>query len=155
MDYDSERIFLLADDDTDDLDMFYEALTEIDPSIILYRASDGNEALEKLKSGELKQPRIIFLDTNMPGMNGYECLVELKAYEQFRNIPVIVYSTSSHQKIADKAISLGAMCFFTKPNNFEELKMILKIFVDNPIGNVSGAINKFNAAMGKKIFLCI
>ena len=155
MNHDSEKIFLLADDDTDDIDMFQEALKEIDPSIILYTASDGNEALEKLASTESKRPQIIFLDTNMPGMSGYECLVELKAYEQFRNIPVIVYSTSSHQKNAEKALSLGAMCFFTKPNNFEELKMILKIFTTNPIGNLSGAITKFNATMGKKVFLCI
>jgi len=75
------RIFLLADDDPDDVDMFREALSIIDPAIVFYHAQDGRGVLDNLGVNNLEKPDIIFLDINMPIMNGWECLAKLKECE--------------------------------------------------------------------------
>jgi len=121
-----KRTFLLADDDHDDVDMFREALMIIDPSIVFYHARDGRGVLEKLENKSLEKPDIIFLDINMPIMNGWECLAHLKQHELYRNIPVFVYSTASHYREVEKAIELGALCFFTKPTEFKQLVINLR-----------------------------
>jgi CheY-like chemotaxis protein len=118
------NLFLLIDDDVDDSELFREALEETDGSISLYCAENGEEALKLLK--EIANPRIIFLDINMPRMNGWECLKKLKSNAEYKNIPVIMYSTSSHQREVDIAIDLGALSFFTKPHSYSELKNMIK-----------------------------
>src|ERR1700742_4342006 len=90
--------FLLIDDDTDDRELFSEALATVDPVIVCDQATDGAEALDRLIKREISEPDIIFLDINMPVMNGWQFLTKLKSVEKYRHIPVIVYSTSSNQK---------------------------------------------------------
>ena len=65
-----KKIFLLADDDSDDRSLFKEALEQVDPSIICYCVADGNQVFKVLEDEELETPNIIFLDINMSGMNG-------------------------------------------------------------------------------------
>jgi CheY-like chemotaxis protein len=117
-------IFLLIDDDADDSELFREALEEIDQSISLHCAENGEEALKLLN--DVDKPNIIFLDINMPRMNGWECLKKLKSNNAYKDIPVIMYSTSSHQREVDIAIDLGALSFFTKPHSYSELKKMVK-----------------------------
>ncbi|HZH96411.1 MAG TPA: response regulator [Flavisolibacter sp.] len=150
----TEKIFLLADDDADDTQLFCEALEDIDPSIVCYCAADGKKVMEILENKELEKPQVIFLDINMPGMNGWECLAQLKNNEAYRHIPVLIYSTSSHQKEANLALDLGALCFFTKPSDFIELKGILKVLAANMHGNLTEAVSHFNAIKSKKVFAC-
>ena len=119
--------FLLVDDDPDDRDLFCEALLEIDPKIVCYAASGGRNALANLKTGAISLPDIIFLDINMPGMNGWQILSFLKEDEESKDIPVIMYSTSSHPEDVEKAHSFGALCMFTKPPSFAELKKCLEL----------------------------
>ncbi|MCW3082791.1 MAG: rcp1 3 [Bacteroidetes bacterium] len=117
---------LLVDDDADDTELFSEALHDIAPSILLFYAKDGIDALEKLdKMQEL--PELIFLDINMPRMNGWECLGKLKSSDQYQKIPVIMYSTSSIKKEMEIATSLGAINFISKPDNFTSLKNVLMV----------------------------
>ena len=146
-----EKIFLLADDDADDTQLFCEALEEIDPSIICYCAINGKQVLEILRNKGLKNPQVIFLDINMPGMSGWECLKQLKENDEYRHIPVVTYSTSSHQKEAKIALDMGALCFFTKPNYFTELKDILNVFAANMDGNLLEAVSQFKAIKSKRI----
>jgi CheY-like chemotaxis protein len=117
-------IFLLIDDDVDDSELFREALEETDRSVFLHCSENGEEALKLLK--EIDKPSIIFLDINMPRMNGWECLKKLKSSAEYKDIPVIMYSTSSHQREVDIAIDLGALSFFTKPHSYLELKNMIK-----------------------------
>ncbi|MEJ7644642.1 MAG: response regulator [Chryseolinea sp.] len=140
-----KRIFLLADDDIDDTELFREALEDIDRLIVFYCVSDGKQVLAILGKQEFEKPQIIFLDVNMPGMDGWDCLGELKKNELYKDIPVIMYSTSSHQREANIAIDLGALCFFTKPSDFVELKGILKVIVENLDGNLLQAVSHFMA----------
>ncbi len=118
------KFLLLIDDDTDDTDLFREALEEVDASMQLHCSENGEEALFLLK--ETDKPEIIFLDINMPRMNGWECLKRLKSNDTYKDIPVIMYSTSSHQHEINRAINMGALSFITKPHSYGELINMLK-----------------------------
>lgn len=115
------KVIFLVDDDKDDLDFFIEALKEIDDSIICIRASNGEEALKKLKEWVVPFPNFIFLDLNLPRINGKKCLIEIKKQKKFDQIPVIIYSTSSEKRIMEEMSDLGAAYFIVKPNNLSEL----------------------------------
>jgi CheY-like chemotaxis protein len=119
---------LLIDDDSDDRDIFYEALETLEYQPVFHTAPDGKEAFVLLP--EIVLPDIIFLDINMPIMNGWECLKRLKEDERYRNIPVIMYSTSSYLEDVRKSEQLGALCFFSKPHDFEELKNSLNTVIE-------------------------
>jgi CheY-like chemotaxis protein len=121
--------FLLVDDDCDDTELFSEAIESLDASAFCLNASHGKEALEKLQKQEIQMPDIIFLDINMPVMDGWQFLSKIKQSEILREIPVIMYSTSSKKSDVKTAMSSGALCFFTKPDSFLRLKKILQIVV--------------------------
>src|SRR5438067_10174563 len=116
-----EALFFLADDDTDDQQLFKEALNEIDKSIRCLTASNGEEALNKLKTDLTQLPDYIFLDLNMPRMNGLQCLAEIKKLNVLNHIPVVIYTTSSAKRDVEETRKLGADYFITKPPNFKEL----------------------------------
>lgn len=139
----SDITFLLADDDADDKTLFCEALAEIDPGIICHTAGDGKEALEILSTDRVKKPDIIFLDINMPVMDGWQCLGKLKENVRHKDIPVIMYSTSSYQRDIDLALENGAFCFFTKPSDYRELRSILRLIATNPVGSLSDVMSEF------------
>ncbi|SRR5258708_368818 len=123
----SSTRFLLIDDDTDDRELFSEALAAVDPVIICDQATDGAEAFSRLRNKEISHPDIIFLDINMPVMNGWQFLSKLKSEDAFRHIPVIVYSTSSALKDKRIADEMGALCFITKPHAFRLLQDLLDV----------------------------
>src|ERR1051325_7487517 len=89
---------VLIDDDADDQDVFLLALEAVDKSIRCHIANDGVEALQMLSVGKGFSPDYIFLDLNMPRMNGKQCLGQIKKIDCLRNIPVIIYSTTADQK---------------------------------------------------------
>lgn len=125
-----EKMILLADDDLDDAEMFCEALAEIDESIVCHCSENGSGVLNALKNQDII-PEVVFLDLNMPIMNGWECLKQLKQEERYKDIPVIMISTSSHRNDMDTAANLGAVCYFVKPNNFSDLKQVLRLITLN------------------------
>lgn len=120
------KVFLLADDDADDVALFHEALERVAPNAEFHTAEDGYKLFDVLH--RLK-PDVIFLDINMPKMDGWECLRKLKNNTEYKNIPVIVYSTSSAKIDIRMAYSLGAFLFITKPEHFSELMNILQVVV--------------------------
>jgi CheY-like chemotaxis protein len=136
--------FLIADDDSDDADMFCEAISQIAAVMECYKAENGREVFELLSEPEIGKPDIIFLDINMPIMNGWECLTKLKSHSEFSNIPTIMYSTSSAKKDIDQAYRLGASLFLTKPEDFEELCKILKIVATNPHDSLLAHLRGFS-----------
>ena len=119
------RNFFLADDDRDDTDLFSEALRKIDNRIIFRSAANGRELLELLHTTKEK-PEIIFLDINMPELDGWESLKTLKKHENLREIPVVMYSTSSAFLDGNRAIKEGAVCYLEKPFSFIKLKEFLQ-----------------------------
>jgi CheY-like chemotaxis protein len=119
------KTFFIADDDPDDQELFIEALHSIDKDCNCITAFDGQDAVVKLKQHIDALPDFIFLDLNMPKLNGKECLAEIKKDANFNNIPVIIYSTSTAQKEIDETIKMGAAFFLQKPNRFEDLSRAL------------------------------
>ena len=117
--------FLLVDDDADDIFLFREVLSGVAPEINLRTASNGQEALEVLSREINHLPDLIFLDLNMPRMDGKQCLTELKNIDRLKGIPVIIYTTSSHSRDVEETMQLGAISFITKPSHIKDLKAIL------------------------------
>ncbi|NIJ52965.1 response regulator [Dyadobacter arcticus] len=113
---------MLIDDDADDREIFFEAVLEIGPLAECILANTATRALEQLTASGTGLPDIIFLDVNMPVIDGWQCLGLLKGKAAFKNVPVILYSTSSHQLERQKASALGAVGLMKKPVDFEELK---------------------------------
>lgn len=123
------KVFLLVDDDSDDSELFSEAIHENDAEIAVHAAANGREAFRVLD--QIERPDIIFLDINMPIMNGWECLTRLKTSNEYKDIPVIMYSTSSHKKDIDLAAETGAAAFMSKPHDYQELRRILQELTDH------------------------
>jgi CheY-like chemotaxis protein len=119
------RRILHIDDDDDDQDIFQTALKQVTESVEYIPLTSALTALEQLLHGQLDAD-VIFLDLNMPEMNGQQFLIELKKHERIRDIPVIVLSTSSHLPTIEIVKELGARDFITKPANFKEFIQILK-----------------------------
>ena len=112
------KTFLVVDDDMDDTFLFKEVLTEVDPTIQLMIANDGEEALMKLRTPERTLPDIIFLDLNMPKMNGIEFLKIIKNIELYKDIDVFIMTTSGEEADRRTAEELGICGYLMKPLNF-------------------------------------
>lgn len=109
-----------ADDDAEDCELFTEALHHIDTDIKTIIARDGREALAYLQNTR-ELPDYIFLDINMPIVNGKKVLIDIKKDFRLKNIPVIMYSTTSDTNEIQEYYKLGAHDFLIKPNNFHTL----------------------------------
>lgn len=119
------KIFLI-DDDVDDLEIFSFALENIGHPVDCYTASDGTEAIAILNREKDFIPDYIFVDLNMPKMDGRSCLTEIKKIERLKNTPVIIYSTSTARKDIVETQELGATSYISKPSSISTLTTILK-----------------------------
>lgn len=144
--------FLLVDDDPDDTDLFEEALRKIDRSIQFYRAEDCREVIAQLKEQKIR-PEIIFLDINMPDMNGWDCLAALKSDQKLKDIPVLMYSTSSVIMDGEKAITRGAHGYLEKPTTFDELKDFLDNLVTASASEISVKLKTIAAAKSHRMMV--
>ena len=115
---------LNVDDDIEDIEIFCDAVSEIDPSIICLVAKSAEEALKILNS-ELELPAYIFLDINMPKVDGNACLREIRKDKRLSTIPVIMYSTFTRQSDLQTYRELDAG-FLTKQNNYYQLVAALR-----------------------------
>lgn len=109
---------LYIDDDEEDREIFKEAIEEIDPGIICNVVADGKQGLRTLEE-LVVVPDYIFVDVNMPIMNGKQFLKELKKTVRLRSIPVIMYSTTSQPSEIQEFTRLGAQNFLVKPPSFK------------------------------------
>jgi len=131
-----QKIILIADDDNDDIDLLSEAIREEDSSCHCLRFSGAFELLDFL-SGSFIKPSVIFIDINMPRMNGKECLKRIADDTRFSSTPVIMCSTSKNLQEIGECRDLGASYYFSKPSRWAEWKMeinkILKDFLYTPV----------------------
>lgn len=119
-----QNVFLI-DDDADDQDIFIQALHTIDKNIAVQSAKDGQDALDKIQAKDFIIPDLIFLDLNMPRINGRQFLTAVKKIESCKHVPVIIYSTSSQETHMGETNALGAALFLIKPSKFSDLKTML------------------------------
>ena len=118
------RNILLIEDDPDDQEIFISVLESISDTVKCIAIGDAELALDKLKNKEIT-PEIIFIDLNMPMMNGIQFLTEVKQQEVLMEIPVIVLTTASDPGIIKKVKYLGAYDYIIKPSKYGELRKAL------------------------------
>jgi len=116
---------MLIDDDIEDQEVFAHALEHLGLSIDFVTANDGVHAIEKIKADPKLTPYFIFMDVNMPRMNGIECLVEIKKISRVKNVPVYLYSTYSDPATIKEGKKHGAVDFLVKASNMKELEQTL------------------------------
>lgn len=112
--------FLLIDDDPDDLELFSAALREASPGASCMAVDSAGRAIEILLSGAVKFD-VVFVDLNMPKIDGLEFLRKAQDIKILKNVPVFVYSTTFSPHTRDKAIMLGASDLITKHSSISEL----------------------------------
>ena len=117
---------LLADDDEDDRLLFKEAFNEIKIKTIVTTVNDGAELMSLLNQQRTILPHMLFLDLNMPGKSGMECLLEIKNIENLKDIPIAIYSTSASEEDIEETFVRGANVYIKKPSDFGTLKKVLE-----------------------------
>jgi CheY-like chemotaxis protein len=115
---------LYVDDDPEDMEIFKDAIHSVDPSIQLVALSSAKDAITYLGSGG-SLPDHIFIDINMPGMDGRQCLEEIRKNKTLDHIQVFVYSTNSLPRDIAHIESFNAH-FLKKANSFNELCDIIR-----------------------------
>lgn len=122
-----KKVVLLIDDDLEEHDIFRLALNEFNADIQFISATNGKHALKLLKDAS---PDWIFLDINMPGMNGIDTLYEIKKLETVKDVPVFMFSTSDGFMHGALALSMGAKKYIRKPNQLNDLQRIFRDLLD-------------------------
>ncbi len=122
-----ELEILLADDDADDREFFREALIELFPHVSLTEFENGEELMVHLEHiQEPPPPDMIFLDINMPGKNGKECLKEIRSHVKFCHVPIIMFTVSNALEDIDETYRCGANLYIRKAHSLHEWLETLK-----------------------------
>jgi CheY-like chemotaxis protein len=114
---------ILADDDRDHGVLFEHILKQVDPSKTLTIVKDGEQLIEFLSS---QVPDLLFLDLNMPCKDGHECLLEIRQKLGLKDLPVVVYSSSTHMTDIQKSYIYKADLYMVKPFNSFHLRNALE-----------------------------
>jgi CheY-like chemotaxis protein len=111
----------IIDDDVEDQEIFIEAVKEVSEHIHCSTSTNGEDALVHLEHEAKKLPDLIFLDLNMPKLNGKQVLKEIKNIPAINSIPVIMYSTSFAPHDIEEIQKIGAAHHLLKPSRFNDL----------------------------------
>jgi len=114
----------ITDDDPDDLLFFQDALKEIYPSADLTTLSSGDELINKLST--LPAPDLLFLDINMPLKTGHDCIKEIRSKNNFRSLPIVIYSSSLNPLDVTYSYGFGANLYLRKPTNYRDIVLLLR-----------------------------
>jgi two-component system, chemotaxis family, response regulator Rcp1 len=121
---------LLVEDNPGDVRLTREALREGKVYNNLHWAKDGVEALEFLRQegrhAAAPRPDIILLDLNLPKKDGREVLHSIKNDERFKQIPVVVLTTSEAEEDVLRSYELHANCYITKPVDLDKFIMVVQ-----------------------------
>jgi CheY-like chemotaxis protein len=121
---------LLVEDNPADADLTRESLLDCKILHDLHVAVDGVHALHFLRRHppyeDAPRPDLIFLDLNLPRMDGRELLSELKADSDLRRIPVVVLTSSKAEEDVVRSYELHASAYVTKPVDLDGFWTIIK-----------------------------
>ena len=112
-------VVLYVDDDPEDIEIFIEAVKECNRSIKCLVAQNGKQAMDILHADLL--PDFVFLDINMPVINGRALLTEIRKDTKFKEVPVVMYSTTMNPDEIEDYKKMGADHFLIKRNHFQDL----------------------------------
>ena len=121
-----KRKVLLVDDDEDDRLIFSNALNSIAKDVEIVEVINGMECIAYLENNNAALPEILFLDLNMPIMNGFQCLKKIKTTANFESIIICIYSTSSTEKDVSFTFANGADMYILKPFSIDNLRRTLE-----------------------------
>jgi CheY-like chemotaxis protein len=124
---------LLADDDQEDRYIMQDAFNAINLSHVPFLVEDGEKVLEYLAqmySDEGTLPSLVVLDLNMPRLSGTQTLRELKSIAHYKDIPVIIFSSSLNVMEMHECSQLGALSYIVKPFTYEEYLSSAQHFYD-------------------------
>lgn len=130
-------IFFIIDDDEEDEQLLEEALQTVSEGCSCFYFKNAVEGLKKLRNGLEPKPDLIFVDMNMPLLDGKQFLTIMKADLLLKNIPIVIYSTAFFESEAEALIAAGAATFLQKSVDFNLLKTSLQTilsFVENKKG---------------------
>jgi CheY-like chemotaxis protein len=129
-DMDTKPVILYAEDDFDDFESLKDAVAQLTDQYDLIQAKNGTEVVDLLENDMAEtHPCVIILDLNMPIMNGKEVLAWLKKDDRYKNIPVMVFTTSSRDE--DLKLCQTHKCtFFRKPTLYRDLLHIAQTMLD-------------------------
>lgn len=136
------KIFLV-DDDSDDRELFNQSLIESGLGFELTTFEDGGKFVPYLSEVDI-YPDIIFLDINMPKVDGVECLKKIRSNDNFKNIIIIMFSTSANNSHVENTYKLGANLYVIKPLYFQDEVAILMKIANMLEENKFSQINKDN-----------
>lgn len=125
---------LLVDDGEDDVLMAKKVFAELGFKHALTVVEDASEAMDYLKCAgkysarKPELPDLVLLDISLPMVDGFMLLKSLKADPKFRQIPVIMLTTSSSSADISRSYACGAASYITKPATFGEFKTVMGQF---------------------------
>src|SRR5688572_11033162 len=133
---------LVADDDLDDQDLLQNGLAQCKVNIEIVPVFDGVKVMDYLWHRRDFQhvtslPDLLLLDLNMPLMDGFQTIREIKRFPHLRSIPIYVITTSRSPSHMSKALHLGASGFYQKGFNANDIPNILQKLVRNCYKNNS------------------
>jgi CheY-like chemotaxis protein len=128
---------LVVEDSNEDYKILQRLMRQMCVQNPIYRCTSGDEVLDFLnqeESDRLKEsalrPSVILLDLNLPGIDGRDILEKLKENRSLREIPIVVFTTSSNPKDIEYCYQKGANGYLIKPMDAQELKKTVQAFVD-------------------------
>ncbi len=122
---------LMVEDDLDDQYLMRQAIRGCSIAVQMDCVADGHHVLEYLKEKFASEtellPKLILLDLNMPSLNGKVTLQKIKSDQQFKHIPVVIFTTSNSQEDIRDCYDLGANSYIVKPLGYPELRETIEI----------------------------
>jgi len=116
-----EFTIFYTDDDQDDIEFFREIINSFGSGYSLVTQNNGDQLLRALNNPP-PNPHLLFLDINMPGLNGLEVLKKIRESRNSENLPIVMFSTSGDVNTINKSRELGANYYVQKSNVFDQLK---------------------------------
>ena len=113
---DLQGVVFVADDDPDDRFIAADAIRRIAPEVEIRFAEDGEKLLHALLDESDALPDVVLLDINMPRMDGWEALEQIRDSRRTKALPVVILTTSSMEEDRARAHALGADGYEVKPN---------------------------------------
>lgn len=123
-----KKHFFVIDDDVEDIQLITAALGCLNADCKCTWARSGEQAVMQL---QYLKPDIIFIDYQMPGMNGIQCLQAIKDLPNCKQVPIILHSSNMDEQLRRQALQLGAYACLQKPDSLDRLMTVLQQFAFN------------------------